>query len=210
MPFTTAVYNPEITSLLERYIHEPPYTFDTDGLGPGRRQPGCFSELSQALFEARFATALNTFLMASYNGLILTGSNGTSSIRRSGMWENTTSTWTEFTERIYVIDVPWFCISIVSTMILLSCAIANAIVRQLILAPDFLDSIDGLTRDSPFVNIPSESCATGSGVSSRDRLQATKDIRVQIRDVEPDTDVGKIALTTETTDKRLDRDRAYL
>ncbi|QPC79977.1 hypothetical protein HYE68_010729 [Fusarium pseudograminearum] len=213
MPFTTATYSMHLSSLLEQYIHEPLSTFDAASQFA--------SELSQALFEARFATALNTFLMASYNSIILTGTDSSIGYNvdkyvkftyqnGNDRWQNTTATWTEFRGNIYVIDVAWFCTFIISTVILLVCAIVNVLIRQLILAPDFLDSIDGLTRDSTFVKIPSESCITGSGVSSKDRLQATKDIRVQIRDVEPDGDVGRIALTTDTTDKRLDWDRAYV
>ncbi|OBS22456.1 hypothetical protein FPOA_08793 [Fusarium poae] len=223
MPFTTATYYPMIPSLLERYIHDPLLTFEKYDPDARETRPGCFTELSQALFEARFATALNTFLMAAYNDTVLGGIDAVgynmekfvnSTFKERNLnnhsWQNTTATWAGFTDNIYVMNVAWFCISVISTAILLGCAIINVIIRQLVWAPDFLDSVDGLTRDSPFVRIPGESCATGSGVSSRDRLQATSSVRVQIRDVEPDADVGKIVLTTDTTDKRLDWNRAYV
>ncbi|KAL6914560.1 hypothetical protein FSST1_012320 [Fusarium sambucinum] len=223
MPFTTAPYQPNRPSLLERYIRQPSSTFSTADVREGVAFPACYSNLSSALFEARFATALNTFLMASYDSTILTGAESgfkdgideygnptNESTYGNDMWQNTTATWTEFTESIYVIDVAWFCTFIISTIILLGCAIANTVIRELILAPDFLDSVDGLTRDSPFVKIPRESWVTGSGVSSKDRLRATNKIRVQIRDVDPDADVGRIVLTTDTTEKRLDWHRAYV
>ncbi|PTD08740.1 hypothetical protein FCULG_00010900 [Fusarium culmorum] len=222
MPFTTATYYSMEPSLLERYIHDPLLTFDVGPYDKKEPRPGCYSELSQAFFEARFATALNTFLMAAYDDVVLGGADNTGQsmedfVRRTFLyrkghpsWQNTTADWTGFTDSIYVMDIAWFCISVISTVVLLGCAIVNVVIRQLVLAPDFLDSVDGLTRDSPFVDIPSESYAMGSGVSSRDRLQATKDIRVQIRDVEPDRNVGRIALTTDTTDKRLDWGRAYV
>ncbi|UZP42778.1 hypothetical protein NXS19_010594 [Fusarium pseudograminearum] len=214
MPFTTASYDSHMPSLLERYIHQPSTAFSTDSIDFSDHWPACYSNLSRQLFEARFATVLNTFLMASYDSITLTGAESTLEydIDTHGnvAWQNTIATWTEFTDSIYVMNIAWYFTFIISTIILLGCAIANVVIRELILAPDFLDSVDGLTRDSPFVDIPSEPCATGSGVSSRDRLQATKDIRVQIRDVEPDGVVGRIALTTDTTDKRLDWDRAYV
>ncbi|KAF4964743.1 hypothetical protein FSARC_7342 [Fusarium sarcochroum] len=208
MPFTTASYGFREGSLLERYIKDPPKTFNT-----GREDevyPACFSNVSQALFDARLATALNTFLMAAYNSSVLTGADGASLENWNGMWQNTTATWTEFKEEVYTIDVAWFCISIVSTLILLGCAIANVIIRQLTLAPDFLNSVDGLTRDSPFIKIPDQSSHMGSGVNSRERLQTTKHVRVQIRDVKPDMDTGKIVLTTETNDNKLDWKRTYM
>ncbi|KAJ4244761.1 hypothetical protein NW762_014338 [Fusarium torreyae] len=210
MPFTTATYGFREGSLLERYIKDPPKTFNT-----GREDnkqilyPACFSNVSQTLFDVRLSTALNTFLMAAYNSTILTGADGASLENRDSMWQNTTATWTEFAGKVYTMDVAWFCISIASTFMLLGCATANVIIRHLTLAPDFLNSVDGLTRDSPFIKIPDESPRVGSGVNSRDRLQATKHVRVQIRDVNPDMDTGKIVLTTETNDNKLDWKRIY-
>ncbi|KPA42804.1 hypothetical protein FLAG1_04241 [Fusarium langsethiae] len=164
MPFTTATYDPFMPGLLERYIRQPLLTFSTDNYNQGDPLPACYSDLSQSLFEARFATALNTFLMASYNSIVLTGAD---------------------TRIVFGID-------------------------QFLNSTHDNDSIDGLTRDSPSIKIPNGCFVPGSGVSSKDRLQATNNIRVQIRDVEPDSDVGRIVLTTDTTYKRLDWNRAYV
>ncbi|RBQ79299.1 hypothetical protein FVER14953_21265 [Fusarium verticillioides] len=147
--------------------------------------------------------------MATYNSTVLTGADGTTLSGRNDLWHNTTATWTEFTEKQYTMNAAWFCVSAISTLILLACTVANIVIRQIIVAPDFLESIDGLTRDSPYIKITGESPYTGSGVSAGDRLLVTKKTRVQIQDVHPDMDLGKIALTTEVRDAKLDRMRTY-
>ncbi|KAF5968278.1 hypothetical protein FCOIX_11526 [Fusarium coicis] len=209
MPFTTASYTSRTPSTLESYIYDPLNTYSgiDDPVWP--YFAGCFTNISRAQFEGRLSTALNTFLMATYNSTVLTGADGTTLSGRNDLWHNTTATWTEFTEKQYNMNAAWFCVSSISTLILLACTVANIVIRQIIVAPDFLDSIDGLTRDSPYIKITGESPYTGSGVSAGDRLLVTKKTRVQIQDVQPDMGLGKIALTTEVRDAKLDQTRTY-
>ncbi|KAF5983149.1 hypothetical protein FBULB1_3938 [Fusarium bulbicola] len=80
--------------------------------------------------------------------------------------------------------------------LLMICAVANIIVRQRIKAPDFLDSV---------ADVPQE----GSGKSGSDRLETIKNVKVRISDVNPDEEVGKIALTTELNGPKLRWERVY-
>ncbi|KAF4949204.1 hypothetical protein FGADI_9061 [Fusarium gaditjirri] len=209
MPFTLASYTTRRPSSLESFIYDPltMYSGADDPLWP--YFTGCFTNISRARFEGRLSTALNTFLMATYNSTVLTGADGTTLSGRNDLWHNTTATWTEFTEKQYTMNVTWFCVAAISTLILLACTIANIAIRQIIVAPDFLGSIDGVTRDSPYIKISDETLYAGSGVSAGDRLLETKKIKVQIQDVQPDMDVGRIALTTEVRDAKLDKMRIY-
>ncbi|KAF5560483.1 hypothetical protein FPHYL_6626 [Fusarium phyllophilum] len=188
MPFTTASYTSVTPSTLESFIYDPLKTYSgiDDPVWP--YFAGCFTNISRAHFE---------------------GADGTTLSGRNDLWHNTTATWTEFNEKQYTMNAAWFCVSAIATLILLACTIANIVIRQLIAAPDFLESIDGMTRDSPYIKITGESSYTGSGVSAGDRLLVTKKTRVQIQDVQPDMDLGKIALTTEVRDAKLDRMRTY-
>ncbi|KAG4266601.1 hypothetical protein FPRO03_01885 [Fusarium proliferatum] len=197
MPFTTASYMILRPSSLEKFIYDPlrMYSDIDDTVWP--YFAGCFTNISRTYLEGRLSTALNTFLMATYNSTVLTGADGTTLSGRNDLWHNTTATWTEFTEKQYIMSAAWFCVSAISTLILLACTIANIVIRQMIVAPDFLESIDGLTRDSPYIKISGDSPYTGSGASAGDRLLVTKKVKVQIQDVQPDMDLGKIALTTE-------------
>ncbi|KAM5522360.1 hypothetical protein FOXYSP1_16251 [Fusarium oxysporum f. sp. phaseoli] len=209
MPFTTASYTRREPSSLESFIYDPLTTYSGIDDSLWSFFPGCFTNVSRAHFEGRLSTALNTFLMAAYNSTVLTGADGTTLSGRNDLWHNTTATWTEFAEKQYTMNAAWFCVSAISTLILLACTIANIVIRQIIVAPDFLESIDGLTRDSPYIKITGDSPYTGSGVSAGDRLLVTKKIRVQIQDVQPDMDLGKIALTTEVRDAKLHQMRIY-
>jgi hypothetical protein len=110
---------------------------------------------------------------------------------------------------VYTLDVVWYSISAISTLTLLACTIANTFIRHIIIAPDFLDSIDGLIRGSPFIKFDNKASDVSSGFSSHDRIRAVKDIQVQIQDVQPEMDAGKIALTSDLRNSKLDWRRAY-
>lgn len=205
MPFTTAAYRSSRGSLLEWYLKDPPmvsFRGTSDSLS---RRPGCFSDVPRHAFEARLATALNTFIMATYNNTVLTGGDGISIDDRNAMWYHKSATWTEFTSSVYVVEKPWFYLFLLSTAILFFCALANVAIRWRSRAPDFLGSVDGLTRDSPFIDVPQE----GSGMSGCDRLHTIKGVRVRISDVEVDSEVGRIALTTNVNGPELDWGRKY-
>ncbi|KAH6954189.1 hypothetical protein DER45DRAFT_525100 [Fusarium avenaceum] len=209
MPFTTANYDALLPSLLEKYLRNPPTVFNYEFDTLKRMYGACFDGVPRRAFEARFATALNTFLMATYNYTVLTGADGTSLNGRNDMWRNYTATWTQYTEEVYTLNVVWYSISAISTLLLLACTIANILIRHVIIAPDFLDSIDGLIRGSPFIKIDNKASDVGTGLSSHDRIRVVKNIQVQIQDVQPEMDAGKIALTSDLRNSKLDWRRAY-
>ncbi|KAI1072944.1 hypothetical protein LB507_008999, partial [Fusarium sp. FIESC RH6] len=210
MPAITATYNAMKPSLLEKYIKNPPTSFGNGEDHKHRMYGACFEDVPGRIFEARVATALNTFLMASYNYSVLTGTDGISLGQRNDMWQKFIATWTEYTEPVYTLKTTWFCISIISTLITLACTASNVVIRHLIIAPDFLGSVDGLIRDSPFVKIDIKSSDVGSGVSSHDRIKFTKNTHVQIQDIQPNENVGKIALTSDIRDSKLEWKRVYI
>ncbi|PHH92973.1 hypothetical protein CDD83_2806 [Cordyceps sp. RAO-2017] len=201
MPIATARHHIQVASSLESYLRDPPMVFDP----PRSQHAGCFSDVPSEIFQARLATTLNTVIMAMYNLPVLTGADGISLENRTNAWKNTTADWSEFTANVYGINQAWFFVWSASTLVLLTCAAASIVVRCRIRAPDFLESVVGLTRDSPFINIPHE----GSGMSACDTLRAVKDVKIKICDVKPDEDVGRIALTTEMNNSKLGWNRMY-
>lgn len=205
LPFATANDHVEEPSLLEMYLHNPTAIFKRDGFWLSRWRPACFSNVSLDVFGARMATALNTAIMAMYNSTVLTGGDGISLEDRNGMWHDSTATWTEFVESRYVMHKAWFSVSLAATLVLFSLSLVNVAIRCIIKAPDFLDGVAGLTRDSRYIRVPQE----GSGMSGSDRLQMIKGTKVRICDVKPDSDVGRIALTTKVDSPKLDWRRTY-
>ncbi|KAK2609172.1 hypothetical protein QQS21_002254 [Conoideocrella luteorostrata] len=205
MPFTMASFHEAEPSNLETYLKDPPLLMRRYEGGFLHARPGCFENVSSEVFEARLATALNTFIMAMYSVNILAGLEGTSSENRNKMWYNSTVKWTEYTANVYVLDKAWFSIWLASTLVLFTCAVIGIIIRCIIRAPDFLDSVGGLTRDSPYMDYPQG----GSGMSGSDWLQVVKKMKVRICDVQPDDNIGKIALTTDIHGSKLDWERMY-
>jgi hypothetical protein len=85
MPFTTANYDALLPSLLEKYLRNPPTAFNYEFDSLKRMYGACFNDVPRRSFEARLGTALNTFLMASYNYTVLTGADGTNLNGRNDM-----------------------------------------------------------------------------------------------------------------------------
>ncbi|KAF5562976.1 hypothetical protein FPHYL_5401 [Fusarium phyllophilum] len=207
LPFTGASQHISEPSILELHLRDPWGIFQRNGGAYmddpyGSEKLGCFASVPPEVIEQRLALALNTITMSSYEVNVLTGGKGAAStynLYAPVLWQNTTAIWTEFDKDIYELDTPWFVTTIMVTGILFICAITNIVIRQRIKAPDFLDSLAGLTRDSPFIDVPQD----GSGKSGSDRLETIKNVKVRISDVNADEQVGKIALTTELNGSKL-------
>ncbi|RBA13636.1 hypothetical protein FPRO05_02429 [Fusarium proliferatum] len=210
LPFTGASHHPWEPSTLETYLRDPLGVFHRIH-GGYMDDPettnilGCFTSLPPEIISRRLATVLNTITMSTYEVNVLTGGKGLSLDGGPVLWQNTTATWTEFDRDIYKLNTPWFITTVLSTVVLMICAVANIVVRQRIRAPDFLDSVAGLTRDSQFVDVSQE----GSGKNGSDRLEMIKDVKVRICDVYPEREIGKIALTTELNGPELRWERRY-
>lgn len=78
-------------------------------------------------------------------------------------------------------------------------------------APDFALNISSLTRDNPYIRLPSG----GSTLDSIDRARLLRDVRVRFGDVRPDDPVGYLAIASCDRDgevarlKGLERARAF-
>ncbi|RFN45626.1 hypothetical protein FIE12Z_10128 [Fusarium flagelliforme] len=211
IPFTGATEHESkrAPSIVEAYLRDPTNTLKRDFNYPHpdlRNYQGCYSSVPPAVLERRLSMVLNTFVMASYNLTALTGGDGAVIDGSKFPWKSGTATWSEFATDIYVVDWSWLSITVISTVVLVICAVANVIIRLRIKAPDFLNSVASLTRDSPFIDISNQ---VGSGLSGQDSLKVLRDVQVQIRDVYLDRDVGRIALTTDLTQQKLKLDRDY-
>ncbi|RGP75407.1 hypothetical protein FSPOR_763 [Fusarium sporotrichioides] len=197
-------------TVLETYLRGPQGLFQRSSGGciddyDPLNNLGCFASLPPEIIGKRLATTLNTVVMSSHDFNLLTGRKGIDFELGQEHWRDTTVLWTEFDRDIYALNRPWFITSIVSTVILIICAVASIVVRQRIKAPDFLDYITGLTRDSMFIDLPQD----GSGKSGPDRLATIKNVKVRIGDIYHGREVGRIALTTEMNGSKLRWDRSY-
>jgi hypothetical protein len=122
-------------------------------------------------FSSRLAVVLNACLCATFDLTVTVGSedNDTSIDKSSGLsWTNTTGTWTEFTDPIYYISMPWFRTYVISALVLTVCGFTNIVLRSLTQSPDTFGSIAALTPDSQFFDTLTP--ASGMDDSERSRL----------------------------------------
>jgi len=202
IPYTMASLHPFGPSILEKWLQNPSRAFQRNYDMDTVR----YENISLPVFSNRLAMVLNTYLKATLNMTVTVGSDGTSLDHMDRFWANATGTWTEFTDPIYYISKPWFALYFISAIVLLLCALGNAILRCLIHVPDIFGSISALTRDSLFVDVPTPA----SGMDGTERARLLQDEWVMIQDVRPDDAVGRIAFSDAASNVGVRMDRRYV
>ncbi|KAF2156613.1 hypothetical protein K461DRAFT_263645 [Myriangium duriaei CBS 260.36] len=141
--------------------------------------------------------------------------NGSSSIWPSSVSEDPgrparwTTANTTTTVAIFACQPAWFGVLLVSSLVLLSLSVANALLKLTITAPDVMGYVSSLTYDNPFVPLP----PGGSVLDAPERSRALYDLRVRIGDVQPESEVGRIAFAAADNEGgvvgKLRRERLY-
>ncbi|KAM0547278.1 hypothetical protein ACHAPJ_010413 [Fusarium lateritium] len=181
-------------------------------------RPPSLDNVSMSVFESRLAVVLNTVVRASFEQSIIVGADGISpssqvitdnatgsTITPLSPWGNSTGTWEKFADPVYKVNWIWMYVYAASTLAMLVFTIGHIALQFKIRAPDILNSVSGLTRDSPYVSVPTG----GSMMGGMERVRLLKDKRVQIQDVQPGRHVGRIAFSDGTGGMGLDRERNY-
>jgi len=189
--------------LLERWLRNPPTAMQEPNTG---LKAVWYEDIPMSIFQNRLAMVLNTYLRASLNLTNNVGSDGLLLDNRDSDWANLTGTWFEYTPPIYYLNWKWFYLYFISSLVLAGCALANIVLRCLIRIPDFLTSVSGLTRDSPFVDVPTPASILGG--SERSRL--LQDKLVMVQDVKPQDEVGRIAFSDLPGKVHIQQGRLYL
>ena len=104
---------------------------------------------------------------------------------------NATDATTRFDTNVYVSNKTWAAILLVPSSILLACGIYGAIVKHMMRGPQILGYVSTMTRDNPYINLPSEGCT----LDGLERGRLLKDLKTKLRDIAPQDEVGHIALT---------------
>jgi hypothetical protein len=204
VPYTLASRYSSVVGVMEKWLRDPPTTFQNQYPSNGNGE-SWYGDLPLKVFGDRFAVALNTHLRASLNMTNIVGSDGLSRKGPEDDWGQTTGTWVEFTAPVYRLNTPWFVLYLFSAIVLTACAFANIVLRTLIHVPDFISSISALTRDSPFVDVPTP----GSTLDGTDRSRYLWNKRVIIQDVQPGDKIGRIAFTDAPELAPLQKERRY-
>jgi hypothetical protein len=110
---------------------------------------------------------------------------------------------------MYKASVPWIFILFLYSGILLVLGIANIVVVLQTSVPDILGYVLSLTRENPYVKIPTG----GSVLDGTEWARLIRDLEVQFADLQEGEEVGYIALESLESDaptaSRLRKNRAY-
>ncbi|WAO95511.1 Hypothetical protein NCS54_01313700 [Fusarium falciforme] len=141
---------------------------------------------------------MNTALRISYvmpSILSFTDLNITESAALTGMepkYGSTTGSFSTATA-VYWVQHKWMGLYIASLVVMSTCSVAAIVLRLIIRAPDFLTNVAGLTRDSPYINVP----LGGSTLDGKEMSRLLRNRQLKIVDVHPEKDVGHIAFADD-------------
>jgi hypothetical protein len=111
---------------------------------------------------------------------------------------------------VYGVNVPWAALLVICSAALLLLSVFGIYVQLRTVAPDVFNYVSSMTRDNPYVDMPSG----GSRLDGADRARLLRDLRVQSGDTEPQSKVGYIVFRSiddvqGCREAKLRRDRMY-
>lgn len=121
--------------------------------------------ISANLFSERFSLVFNTCWQCSIVPWYQTGNlpSNTSALNDhplfygEGNLNKTTTTVTTVTE-VYVCNRIWAVILFISSSVLLLCGLCGAFVKHMARGPQILGYVSMMTKDNPYINLPSGGC----------------------------------------------------
>ena len=153
--------------------------------------------LSAELFSERLSLLLNTFWQCSLAPWYQTGNfpSNASSLNynnpdlSSWVHFNTTTTAVTTLTEIYICNKIWAAILFVASSVLLLCGLCGAVVKHMTHGPNILGYVSTMTRDNPYIDLPSGGCT----LDGLERARLLKDLKVKMQDVASEDAVGHIA-----------------
>ena len=202
LPTAMSGINDDTCPIYEYWFGYPPQPARDPLTPPSFRD---WSKITDALLSSRLTTMLNTFWYAwLWNDEVYTRS----SFDARDRYSTTTATRTQV-RPIYKVDRGWATALFLSSGLLLVLSVINCILMFRLRGPDPFGYISVLLRDGIDSRVPK----TGSALNGHEMARLLAKENVQLTDVQPEKDVGKIALTTrkkhERRRKGLDQSRTY-
>jgi hypothetical protein len=162
-------------------LHESPSSRETYAIG-------------RKVFQTRLAQLLNSILFVGIDPTVFTGSWDLSERMKSeGALKLTAINSQHY--QVVRCSRPWLGVLIVASLTIFVCALIGAIARIITIAPDVLGSITVILLQNKIVG------AAGSSVWSCDEwTRSLRNTKLYLGDVQPEADVGCIALATSRQD----------
>ena len=181
------------STLTEYFISDP----TIDSLSKARFSGGIsLKGIPAELFSERLSLVFNTYWQCSIVPWYRTRNfpsntsalNDDPSAAGEAPFNTTTTPVTTLTE-IYICNGMWAVILLAASSALLLCGLSGAIVKHMTRGPKILGYVSTITRDNPYISLPSEGCT----LKGLERVKLLKGLRIKLQDVAPDNVVGHIA-----------------
>ena len=178
-------------SMTEGYLAYGKYPGSCMG-DPGTYGLDVFAYADSKIFAERLGRLMTTFWMTGFLSLggVLSGADLTP--HYSGTIVHTSSLVTTQTEK-YICNDVWLFVLIISSSVLVICAVGGTVLSFLAIGPELLGYTSSLIKDNPYVPLEK----TGSTMSGSERARLLGDMRLKLGDVQPDSDVGYIAISVD-------------
>ena len=148
-----------------------------------------YENITGEVFAGRLTTLLNTIWQASIApGSIALGSSANFSAISS--LSTAASVKAIKPQAQYAVNLWHAALLIVITFMLVICAIAGMILSKITKAPDVLGYVSTMTRDNEYVRVPEG----GSTLDGMQRARYLARMKVQLANVRPEDEAGRIAL----------------
>jgi hypothetical protein len=185
---------------VQRPYHYPPsispnelYLFYGSEVIPANYSPFAnLTMLDASIMSERLTRLVNSYWLASAfpDYVAAGGSINSSTLGEEYRIYQTEANIVTALEDVYVCDDVWLGFLVVSSVALCVCGILSTIVGVFKISPDVFGFVSTLTRDNPLV----PQAYAGSSLDGDARARLMKEVKVRLGDVEPDREVGHIAL----------------
>ncbi|KAF2994783.1 hypothetical protein E8E13_000190 [Curvularia kusanoi] len=99
--------------------------------------------------------------------------------------------------RIYRASKVWVSLLLLTSIFMLLLGIASIMLQCLNTVPDILGYVSTLTRDNPYVELPTNASVLGGP----ERTRLLRNLRIQLTDVQPYADIGRLAVRSVKQDE---------
>ncbi|KAI0196906.1 hypothetical protein F4808DRAFT_439220 [Astrocystis sublimbata] len=165
--------------------------------------------VDRSKFESRLAQILNAVLYLGINPLAFAGAFNSSDTQQQEEMIDVDGT-TVVSSDVIRCNEAWFAVLVLVSLVIFVCALAGAILRLMTIAPDVLGSLS-----VAFLYNRLDGLAGSSTWSSSEWARELKDARVRLADVNPEGEIGCIALASLTAhgfsdSQAIEKERVYL
>jgi hypothetical protein len=203
-PYIFGSQHVDTSTPTEVFMSDPPTAFTKANL---LGHPVILSRVPIDVFENRLGLVFNTFFNTVLSPTTVVGGQTNRLDGGDSVLLNSTGIWTYQRGSAYKVHWGWLVIYLLAVLVLCVNAIWAVVVRFSLHIPEILGNVSSLTRDSLFIAVP----AGGSIFDGDERARILKGLWLRVQDVDQNSEVGRIALSSDSSlrDGQIGRSKLY-